>query len=234
MIDIRLLRTDLDATKVALARKGVDGADVDRAADLDARLRAAASDRDRVRGLVNALSKQVGQAMRSGETDTAAALRAESALLGEQEKEREPEHDAIAAELRDLLLRIPNVPAPDAPDGASADDNIELERVGFDPAAYGAHQRMPHWEIGAELGILDMERGAKISGSMFPLYRGWGATAGTSARAVRPRSQHRCLRGDPPAHARPHRHDGGHRSAAKVRRRRVLPRARRPVGHPHR
>jgi seryl-tRNA synthetase len=175
MIDIRLLRTDLDTTKAALARKGVDAADVDRAADLDARLRVVAGERDHIRGLVKTLSKEVGQAMRSGDTDTAAALRAESAALGGQEKEREHEHDAIAAELRDLLLRIPNLPATDAPDGASADDNVELERVGYDPDAYGDHQRVPHWDIGVALGILDMERGAKISGSMFPLYRGWGA-----------------------------------------------------------
>src|SRR6202043_939777 len=54
-------------------------------------------------------------------------------------------------------------------------DNVVLRVESFDPAAYGPHQRVPHWEVGAHLGILDLERGAKISGSMFPVFRGMGA-----------------------------------------------------------
>jgi seryl-tRNA synthetase len=73
-------------------------------------------------------------------------------------------------------LRIPNIPAPDAPDGASAADNKILRIEGPDPDQYHDYQRVPHWEIGAALGILDLERGAKISGSMFPVLRGMGAT----------------------------------------------------------
>jgi seryl-tRNA synthetase len=175
MIDIRLLRNDLDATKAALARKGVDPAEIDRAAELDRDVRDLAGRRDAVRGRVKSLSKDVAQAMRGGDTAVADGLRAESSALGEEAKELEREHDARAAELRDAMLRIPNLPSADAPEGRSADDNVEVERVGFDAAAYGDQQRVPHWEIGAQLGGLDMERGAKISGSMFPLYRGWGA-----------------------------------------------------------
>src|SRR5207302_2894684 len=63
-----------------------------------------------------------------------------------------------------------------APDGASEADNPVVRVEGFDPDSYGDHQRVPHWEIGAELRILDLEAGAKISGSMFPVLRGLGAT----------------------------------------------------------
>src|SRR5207249_3733975 len=82
----------------------------------------------------------------------------------------------VEAELRDLLLRLPNLPDDAAPDGDSADDNVVLRTEGFDPDSYGPHQRVPHWDIGAELGILDLERGAKVSGSMFVMYRKLGAT----------------------------------------------------------
>jgi seryl-tRNA synthetase len=81
----------------------------------------------------------------------------------------------VGDEVRDLLLRTPNVPSDAAPDGSSEADNVVLRTEGYDAAAYTDHQRVPHWDIGAELGILDPERAAKISGSMFTIYRGWGA-----------------------------------------------------------
>ena len=77
--------------------------------------------------------------------------------------------------MRELLLRTPNVPSDDCPDGAGEQDNVVLRTEGYDADAYGAHQRVPHWDIGAELGLLDGERAAKIAGSMFTMYRGWGA-----------------------------------------------------------
>jgi seryl-tRNA synthetase len=83
----------------------------------------------------------------------------------------------MAAELRDLLLRIPNLPANDTPDGATADDNPVLEVVGdLDAASRAPHQQVPHWDIGAELAILDLQRAVKMSGSMFTMFRGQGAT----------------------------------------------------------
>jgi seryl-tRNA synthetase len=175
MIDIRLLRTDLEATKARLARKHVDPADLDRAAALDERLRDLANQRDEVRAKVNAISKQVGQARRDKDDAAAERLAAESRALGDEEAKLNTETADVEGQLRDLLLRIPNVPSDLAPEGESEADNPVVRTWG-DTSSYGEHQRVPHWEIGAELGILDLERAVKISGSMFSMFRGQGAT----------------------------------------------------------
>jgi seryl-tRNA synthetase len=176
MIDVRRLRTELDDAKAALARKGVPAEDVQRAADLDAELRELSSKRDELRSQVNALSKQVGQAKKAGHDAEAEAFRAQSSELGVAADAAKLEAEAVEQELRELLLRIPNLPAPEAPDGASEADNVVVRVEGFDPDGYAEHQRVPHWDVGAELGILDLEAGAKISGSMFPVLRAGGAT----------------------------------------------------------
>lgn len=176
MIDVRRLRTEKEAVKAALARKGVPGEDVERAASLDERLRALSSRRDDLNKQINELSKAVGLAKREGREEEAETLRAQSAALGDEQSGAKAEADAVEADLRDLLLRIPNLPADEAPDGESDADNPVIRVEGFDPESYGEHQRVPHWEVGTALKILDMEAGAKISGSMFPVLRGLGAT----------------------------------------------------------
>jgi seryl-tRNA synthetase len=175
MIDIRRLRTELDTVKAALARKHVDPADVDQAAALDTQLRELATQRDDLRAQVNALSKQVGQARRDKDDAKADDLMAESRRLGDDEAKLADEAAQVDAALRDLLLRIPNIPSDLAPEGQSDADN-PLVRTHGDPTAFADHQRVPHWDIGTELGILDLERAAKISGSMFSLFRKGGAT----------------------------------------------------------
>lgn len=175
MLDPRRLRTDLDALKAALARRGVDGAELDRAAAAEARQRSLRARADDLRAEVRSVSKAVAEARRAGDTAAAEARMAESRALGQQGRAVADEADAAGAELRELLLGLPNAPAPECPDGAGPDDNVVLRVEGYDPEAYGPHQRVPHWEIGAELGILDLQRGAKLSGSMFPMFRGAGA-----------------------------------------------------------
>ena len=181
MIDIRRIRADLEGSVALLARKGVDSAEVRRLAELDTSVLAVTQRRDVLRSEVNALSKEVGAARKAGEGDKAALLTAESRAKGDEVKALEESAVALGTQIRDLLLRIPNFPDPDALQGASEDENAVLgvHPAGFDPAAiaaYAEHQRVPHWEIGAELGILDAERATKISGSMFVMYRGMGAT----------------------------------------------------------
>jgi seryl-tRNA synthetase len=176
MIDLRLLRAQPDAVKAAIARRGEDTEPLDRVLELDESQRAAITDRDEVRGRVKTLSKEVGGLRRDGKAEEAEALQAESRTLGERERALDAEVDRLGEEIRAILLRTPNIPADDAPDGAGEADNVVVRTEAHDPDAYGDHQRVPHWEIGAEHGILDMERGAKIAGSMFPMYRGLGAT----------------------------------------------------------
>jgi seryl-tRNA synthetase len=176
MIDVRALRADPEAVKAAMARRGDPSllADLDRVLELAKGLQDLAGRRDDLRARIKKVSRDVGTALRGGDTATAERLRAESTELGNQERALDTEYDDISKELDALLLVIPNVPSPLVPDGDSEHDNPVLRSVGA-TGAYGDHQRVPHWEIGAELGILDLESGAKLSGSMFPLFRGQGA-----------------------------------------------------------
>jgi len=149
---------------------------LDAAAELDRELRDLAAQRDDLRRQVNELSKQVGRLRAAGDTAGAEALMAESRRLGDVEADVARQADDVEADLRELLLRIPNIPSDDAPDGKSEADNVVLRTEGLAPSEYADHQRVPHWEIGATLGILDTEGAAKISGSMFTMLRGLGAT----------------------------------------------------------
>jgi seryl-tRNA synthetase len=178
VIDQRLLRTDLDGVKAALARRNdpsiVD--DVDTAARLDGCLLDLTARRDAIRARVNAISKEVGQLRRDGDVATAERLQEESRALGDEERVLAEEHDAVSAELRQLLLGIPNIPFAGAPDGADERDNPVVTGPVGPVDGFADHQRVPHWETGAALGILDNERAVKISGAMFTMQRGGGAT----------------------------------------------------------
>jgi hypothetical protein len=101
---------------------------------------------------------------------------AESRELGQAEAALADEAEALEDALRQLLLRIPNLPSEQAPDGSSEADNPIVKGPVNLPDAYPDHQRVPHWESATALGILDNERAAKISGTMFTMPRGLGAT----------------------------------------------------------
>ena len=178
MIDVRLLRTDLEGVRSALARRHDPEilVQVDDAARLDERLREITSERDDARRQVNELSKTVGQLRKAGDIEGAEKAMAESRQFGETERALAAEHDRVSEELRQLLLRIPNIPHPDAPDGTSEDDNPVVVGPINMPESFADHQRVPHWETGPALGILDNERATKISGAMFTMQRGLGAT----------------------------------------------------------
>jgi len=175
MIDIRLVRDDSDAVKAALARRGVDPGEVDRLVALDLASRAAVGVRDEVRATVKSLSKQVGEARRAGDTQLAERLADESRAAGDRERELNGVAEQAQDEVREALLYLPNLPSPDAPVGTGETDNVVARSWPTVDPVYTEAQRVPHWDIGTELGLLDMERGAKLSGSMFPLYRGFGA-----------------------------------------------------------
>ena len=176
MLDIRRIRTEPDAVKAELDRRGPGtSAPLDALLAADTKARAVAAERDEVRARIKGLSKDVGRLRGQGKADEAEGLMTESRELGDREKELDAEAERLAEEVRHELLRLPNTPSHRVPDGAGEADNVVLRTEGYDPDAYGDHQRVPHWEIGTELGILDGERAAKVSGSMFTMYRGWGA-----------------------------------------------------------
>jgi seryl-tRNA synthetase len=177
VIDVRLLRNDPDAVRAALARRGDESAlaDLERAAQLDGRLREITAERDAIRARVNELSKRVGQARRDGDGATADALQAESRALGDDEQRLAGLHDEIAGALRQVLLVIPNLPSELAPDGTNDADNPTVKGP-FVPDTFADHQRVPHWDSATALGILDNERATKIAKSMFTMQRGAGAT----------------------------------------------------------
>ena len=181
MLDLHLIRSESDAVKESLRRRGLDGSEIDRVLELDVEHRQLLQRQEALRSEVKSLSKEVGAAKRAGDEEAAAAVQARSRALGDEEREAAHAAEAIGAEVRAQLLVIPNLPSPDAPDGAGEEDNVELRRwwPGIEDGApeptYEDHQRVPHWEVGEELSILDMERGAKIAGSMFPLFRGAGS-----------------------------------------------------------
>jgi seryl-tRNA synthetase len=178
VIDQRLLRTDLDGLRASLARRARPGLidEVEEAARLDERLRSITAERDEIRARVNSISKDVGRLRRDGDVDAATTLQDESRALGATEKALAAEHDEVSAALAEVLLGIPNVPHPEAPDGADEHENPVVKGPVAVAATYPEHQLVPHWEAATDLGILDNERAVKISGAMFTMQRGAGAT----------------------------------------------------------
>ena len=178
MIDVRLLRTNLDGVRSALARRGKPDllVQVDEAVALDTRLREISLERDTLRAEVNDLSKQVGALRRDKKNDEAEALMERSRAGGDRERVLQSEIDTVQDALQQIMLRIPNLPHPDAPDGAGDHENPIVKGPINLPAMFGEHQRVPHWETATALGILDNERATKIAGAMFTMQRGLGAT----------------------------------------------------------
>jgi seryl-tRNA synthetase len=175
MLDVRLIRSDPDTVRAGLARRGEDPAAIDEVHALDVELRGLAAKRDSLRAEIRVISNEVGKLFREQRKDEATELQEQSRLLGAEEKALDQRADDLQVQLRDRLLRIPNLPAVDCPDGAGEDDNVVVRVEQYDPTSYGEHQRVEHWVTGEQLGILDVERAVKMSGSMFVMYRGAGA-----------------------------------------------------------
>jgi len=181
VIDLALLRRDPSAVRAALARRGIDVGVVDALVDLDAEHRLRIKRAEDLRAEVKALSRQVAQARKDGDTTRAEELQLESRAVGHEERRATAEAETVGDEVLRQLLVLPNLPDADAPDGASEEDNVEVRRwwpgldEGADAPEYAEHQRVAHWDIGEALGLLDFERGARLSGSMFPVFTGAGA-----------------------------------------------------------
>ena len=172
MIGLQLVREDPERVRRGIARKGEPPDAVERLLEADARRRGLLAEADGLRHERNLGSRRVGELMRDGRTDEATALLGPLARLASRITEVEHAVREADESIERELLAIPNVPDDEVPDGRGADDNVEVRRRG-EPIPAG--ERPPHWEIGARLGLFDLERGAKVAGSGFILYTGAGA-----------------------------------------------------------
>ena len=178
MIDIRFLRSEPDTVRELMARRNkpeLIGL-LDEALGFDGRMREITAERDAIRQQVNELSKQVGTLRRNGDDKAAEGLQAESRSLGEKEQSLAAETDEVTAQLKDVLLRLPNIPHADVVVGSDDSQNPTITGPNNLPATFPEHQRVAHWDTATALGILDNERAVKISGAMFTMQRGAGAT----------------------------------------------------------
>lgn len=171
MLDIRLLRENPDLVKERLAARG-PGHDtaVDAVLGIDGRRRAAETGLQGLQGERNRLSKEIGKLRAQG--GDSAGLEARVKALAADMEQLAAEAEALGVEQEALLLTLPNLPKDGVPVGADAGDNPVLRMHGRKPDLAGARD---HVAIAAGLGMLDPERGAKISGSGFAVYTGAGA-----------------------------------------------------------
>ena len=173
-VGVQRLRDEPDLLRRGASDKGEDPAVIDRALQLDERRRALLAEGDALRAEHNASSRRIGETIRGGADPNGpevADLKAASTRV----RERIPAIDAELAEIEsaldDALLRIPNPADPDVPVGGE-EANVTVRTWG---EVLPREQRRPHWELAEALGLLDLARGAKVTGSGFPVYVGDGS-----------------------------------------------------------
>jgi seryl-tRNA synthetase len=172
MLDVRAVRGDPDRVKAALARRGVSyDAPLDELLGVDDARRTAITEADSLKGVRNEVSREIGEKKKRGEDAR------ESVTRMREVGARIAELDAVVAaadeRIRTLLLTIPNIPLDEVPTGG--EDANRIVRSWGQPLQPTTPPRRPHWEIAEALGILDLPRGARVSGSGFPVLRGQGA-----------------------------------------------------------
>ena len=167
MLDLKLIRSDPERIKAALARRGA-AEQVDELLALDGRRRELLPAVEGAQAERKALSKQIGEAKQRG-GDAEEQMRAVAELKQTIESGK-AELERVDADLQRLAAALPNLPDPDAPEGMAEEDAVVL-RVEGEPPSFGFEPR-DHLEIGTELGLIDMEAGARLSGSRFAYVKG--------------------------------------------------------------
>jgi seryl-tRNA synthetase len=167
MLDLKLIRSDPERVKAALARRGA-AAQVDELLALDARRRELLPRIESAQAERKTISKQIGEAKQRGEE--ASEQMAAVAELKQTIETGKVELEQVDADLQQVTSSLPNLPDPDAPDGMTEEDAVVLreegERTSFD------FEPRDHLDIGTELGLIDMEAGARVSGSRFAYLKG--------------------------------------------------------------
>jgi seryl-tRNA synthetase len=172
MLDLGFVRANLAQVKERLGRRGADvAALLDGFEELDRTRRAAITQSESLKAERNQISAEVAKQKQKGED--AAELMDQTRSMKEEMERCNGEAAAAEQEMQAVLQQIPNLPAEGVPPGTSAEDNVEVRRWGT-PRAFDFAPK-PHWELGEQLGILNFEQAAKISGARFAVY--WDAGA---------------------------------------------------------
>ena len=171
MLDIKMIRQNTDEIKERLATRGVKAEKIDALLEKDKRRRELLVETEGLKQKRNEVSAEIANAKRNKQDATDAIK--EMREVGAKIKDLDEELEEVEATVKDMASRLPNLPNPTIPVGPDESANVELRKVGtprefdFEPKA--------HWDIGEDLGILDFERGAKVSGARFVYYKGLGA-----------------------------------------------------------
>ena len=174
MLTIKQIKEDKEAVVRKLAKKGFDAAAIiDEVLALDDKRKTAQQTLDNTLAEQNALAKEIGGLMKSGNKEEAEVKRTRVAELKAIGKELDEEKTVAESALRNLLLTIPNLPADIVPEGKHAEDNLVVKMGGEMPKL--SEGAVPHWDLAKTYDLIDFELGVKISGAGFPVYKGYGA-----------------------------------------------------------
>lgn len=172
MLDRDLIRHNSDLVREGIRRKHLEEGVVDRFLALDEEFRRITRETNDLQAEMNRIAKSIGALMGQGKKEEANEAKTQAAHLKDRVKTLEDLLRDVAGRLRDIELQFPNLPHASAPDGKDESENVVIRTWGEPMAA----ESVPaHWEIAEKLKLLDLPRGAKISGSGFALYTGWGA-----------------------------------------------------------
>lgn len=170
MLDPKFLRANWDKVAELLATRG-GSYNLEEARQLDAQRRDLLGEVEALKGQRNLASQEIAR-LQKEKTDASPIIE-EMKGVSQRIKDLDPKLSEIDEKLQNILLTVPNIPHSTTPIGRSEEDNREVRIVGEKPVF--TFEPKPHWELGEELGILDFERGAKITGARFTLYRAGGA-----------------------------------------------------------
>jgi seryl-tRNA synthetase len=171
MLDVKVLRQDLEEVRRRLAHRNEDISALDQFAEVDERRRSVIQEAETLKNKRNIVSDQVAVLKRNKEN--ADHLIAEMKEVNERIKVLDEELRQLDEQLEQILLGLPNLPHESTPIGTSEEDNVVVRTWG-EPRQF-AFTAKPHWELAQELGILDFETAAKVTGSRFVFYKGLGA-----------------------------------------------------------
>jgi seryl-tRNA synthetase len=173
MLDLNFVRENLETVKKALETRNFPTDLLDKFAELDAERRRVIGEADMINQTRNSSSKEIGALMQAGKRDEAEAKKAEIAGLKDEQVKLEAQRDEAESAMRELLSNLPNIPAEDVPIGADESANVEIRKWG-EPKEFDFEPK-DHVDLGETLGILDIERAVKITGSRFAILNGAGA-----------------------------------------------------------